>query len=104
MVPPGRHQTISFRIYFLARQAVGGARRQRLFSSGEQIRAILCEPQIRPALVHDEPALLDRAIEAGLVFSRRAFQSNRNGPFLMRSQKLFRERKVIASRQIAGAQ
>ena len=48
--------------------------RQELSPSGEQIRAGLGEAEVSPAFVHDEPALLDRAIDAGLVFSCRGFQ------------------------------
>jgi len=47
---------------------------------GEQLRTRLGEPEVSAALVLRKPALLDRAIEPGLVFRRRAFQLKEKRP------------------------
>jgi len=50
------------------------------FGLGEEIRAGLGEAEVSSALVHHESAFLDRAIEAGFVFGRRAFQLEQKRP------------------------
>jgi hypothetical protein len=54
--------------------------RQKVAASSEQRRARLGEPHIGFALVQLEPALLDRAQKAGLVFRRRALELEQKRP------------------------
>ena len=51
-------------------------------ASSEQLSAALREPDERAALVHHQPAALDRQIQTGFVFIRRALLANRNGPLI----------------------
>jgi len=46
-------------------------RRGRFVPSGEQLRAGLGEPHVSAAFMHDQPAALDRELEAGAIFRGR---------------------------------
>jgi hypothetical protein len=48
--------------------------------SGKQIRTRLGEADERAALVQHQPAALDRQVEAGLLFGRRAFLAKQERP------------------------
>ena len=56
------------------------SRRGQTHGLSKQLCARLREPDEGPALVHDQPAALDRQIQAGLVFGRRSVVATQERP------------------------
>ena len=74
MKPDGRCKTMPEHRAAASRSSTAG------LSSSEQVGACLGEPDERSALVKHQPAALDRQVQAGLVFGRRAFLAKQERP------------------------